>query len=152
LAELKKLHFFYRKAEYPKSGVHRFKSTYAGNMRRTSIETYNKIAANGLLSQRRWEVYDALYAHGPCTSSELFQKMGDSQSHVFGNIRARLNELRDLGVADELRERPCLITGQTVIEWDVTDRLPVKLEKPHREKCRQCAGKGYIVGRQGRLF
>ena len=38
--------------------------------RQTSIDCYNEIRANGLLSKRRFEVYEALLSSAPCTSSE----------------------------------------------------------------------------------
>lgn len=101
-------------------------------VRRTSIVAYNTIKAKGLLSARRWEAYDALYRHGPCTINELIQKMIDDAGvrghsrHRFerANVHPRVNELLNLGVAYEVRERTCTITGMTVIEYDVNGSLP----------------------------
>lgn len=90
--------------------------------RRTSRVAYNIIQASGLLSKRRWEAYDALFHHGPATASEL-------AAHVTmrkNDLSSRLSELVDWGVAYEVRERPCRVTYQTVIEFDVTSDLPVK--------------------------
>ena len=42
------------------------------------------------------------------------------------NSAARFSELRDIGVIQEIRERTCQVTGMNVIEWDVTDQLPIK--------------------------
>lgn len=122
------------------------------NVRETSIEAFKAITNNGLLSKRRMEVYSALFDHGPCTGSELNHMMSLSQkrgSHA--NVLTRLGELRNFGVAKELGERRCLITGRMVIEWDVTDKLPAKFEKPEREKCRFCKGKGYVKSQQMRF-
>jgi len=40
----------------------------------------------------------------------------------------RLSELRNLGVIYEKKERKCKITGRNVIEWDLTDKLPINLK------------------------
>lgn len=94
-------------------------------VRQTSAEAYHTIQANGLLSKRRWEIYDALYRHGPKTGSELFKCLtlyGENPTH--SNIVTRLGELRDLGVAAEVGKKECEVSGMRVILWDVTDNLP----------------------------
>lgn len=96
--------------------------------RRTSVEAYNKIRESGLLSQRRFEVYDALYRWGPATATELAGMSG-----IKGAWK-RLSELVRLGVAYEVRTRKCQVTGQQVIEFDVTDNMPVKPAKKISER------------------
>lgn len=63
--------------------------------RDTSREAYNKIKEMGLLSQRRWEVYDILYSHGPMTGGEICdvirqrwasKKQGDSFNTIAGLV------------------------------------------------------------------
>lgn len=99
--------------------------------RATSIEAYNTIKENGLLSKMRWRVYDTLFTFGPQTSGEVFTKMngGDPVKSLTGS-RARLTELRDLGCIEELGVRKCTVTGHTAIEWAVTTSLPVKPIRP----------------------
>ena len=41
------------------------------NIRQTSIDCYNKIKAEGLLSKRRLEVYEILFHHGQLTANEI---------------------------------------------------------------------------------
>jgi len=94
-------------------------------IRKTSIDPYHKIKSEGLLSEKRMDVYIALYEHGPCTGMELLQWMNKS-TRVDSQVRARLNELKKLGVAKEVGERKCSISGQNVILWAVTDQLPFK--------------------------
>ena len=96
-------------------------------VRDTSIAAYNAIKNNGMLSRRRWQVYNWLYQYGPCTHNELFRHVvrGDKKLSN-ANISARLNELRERGVASEVGQRPCSISGHTVIVWDVTSKLPVE--------------------------
>lgn len=115
--------------------------------RKTSIEAYNEIKKNGWLSARRWEVYDALFKHGPLTRSEI-----DAVSEIRGayksHISARLVELREMGVVEELGEKVCSVTKMNVILWDVTDKLPKKFlkEKKHLDyACR--AHKNFVADR-----
>ena len=96
-------------------------------IRQTSIDCYNQIKASGLLSKRRLEVYEALLSTAPCTSSEAIRN-AKTTFGVFG-VSSRFTELRDLGVIYEKDTRPCKVTGRSVIEWDLTDNLPIKLQK-----------------------
>jgi len=100
--------------------------------RQTSIDCYNEIRSNGLLSKRRFEVYEALLSSAPCTSSEAIRN-AKTTFGVFG-VSSRFTELRDLGVIYEVRTRECTVTGRNVIEWDLTDRLPVNVKKSNKTK------------------
>lgn len=99
-------------------------------VRETSSDCYNQIKEEGLLSKRRWEVYDILFKHGPMTSNETFDysKLNgvDGYRH---NANARMTELRDCGVVKEIGTRQCSKTGRNVILWDVTARLPTKRKR-----------------------
>lgn len=100
--------------------------------RQTSIDCYNQIKAQGLLSKRRFEVYEKLLTVAPCTASELQKSM--DYNNGGRDCMKRLSELRDLGTIYEKRERKCNVTGKIVIEWDLTDKLPNKPEKLITEK------------------
>lgn len=124
-------------------------------IRQTSIEAYNQIKNSGLLSERRWQVYDVLFEYGPMTGGETFQRMKQKYSVMAptnSNTTTRLGELRNMGVVMELGTKTCSVSGQTVILWDVTDKLPTKLVKSKRTKCRHCSGKGYLEDKQFTLF
>lgn len=97
--------------------------------RQTSIDAYQEILSNGLLSDRRFEIYKILYKTGPMTANEISEYMRGRNYAKGSNAHARLCELRELGVVKEVAEVKCSITGMTVIQWDVTDSLPKKLEK-----------------------
>ena len=99
------------------------------NIRQTSIDCYNKIKQEGLLSKRRLQVYESIYNSAPCTASEVFK-----EKNLKTNQSGRFTELRDLGVIYEKGERTCSITGKNVIEWDLTDRLPVNIKNPNKTK------------------
>ena len=100
------------------------------NARQTSIDCYNEIKADGLLSKMRFEVYSALLSMGkPSTTREVYQTM-----NVLKQEATRFTELRNLGVIYEAQNRKCTITGRTSIEWDLTDRLPVNVKKSNKTK------------------
>jgi hypothetical protein len=90
------------------------------NIRQTSIDCYNQIKAEGLLSKRRLEVYEAIYKNAPCSASEIF-----NVRNLKTNQSGRFTELRDLGVIYEKGIKKCRVTGKNVIEWDLTDNLPI---------------------------
>lgn len=117
--------------------------------RKTSIEAYKTIEAQGLLSRRRFQVYRCLFKHGPLTRNQLSEILAVRYgTRINPNlVSSRLIELRDRGVVEEQGERICTLTGMTVIQWDVTDRLPVEPPKEPKEemvKCPHCQGKGKV--------
>lgn len=100
------------------------------NTRQTSIDCYNQIKAEGLLSKRRLEVYEAILRNAPCTTNEALKYV---QSGSYG-VGSRTTELRDLGVIYEKQVRPCRVTGRNVIEWDLTDNLPKDIKVVSKTK------------------
>lgn len=119
--------------------------------RQTSIDAYKTIKNNGLLSERRWQVYDVLYSYGPMTAGELSEQLPKKLSRTIGsNVHARLAELKESGVVREVKTTICSVSGMKVIQWDVTSKLPKKIIKEDKIKCPNCNGKGFT--RQGRLF
>lgn len=114
-------------------------------MRRTSLEAYRTINENGLLSKRRLEIYNLVFDFGPLTSAEAFRILNQNKPiAAITSSRARFTELRDAGVFYEVRERFCNVTGHLAIEWDCTERLPVKKKKTKRMKCEHCCGTGFV--------
>ena len=101
--------------------------------RQTSIDCYNEIKEEGLLSTMRFKVYEAILKKAPCTSGEAFAIMTTKENQI-SQSRARFTELRELGVIYEKGEKQCSITGRTAIEWDLTDRLPVNIKNPNKTK------------------
>ena len=92
--------------------------------RQTSIDCYNEIKEQGLLSNMRFEVYSALLSMGkPSTTREVYETM-----NVLKQEATRFTELRKLGVIYEVQNRKCTITGRTSIEWDLTDKLPLNIK------------------------
>ena len=103
------------------------------NTRQTSIDCYNEIKANGLLSKTRLQVYLAILKNAPCSSGEAFATMTTKENQI-SQSRARFTELRELGVIYEKGEKQCSITGRNVIEWDLTDRLPINIKNSNKTK------------------
>ena len=100
------------------------------NTRQTSIDCYNEIKEQGLLSNMRFEVYSALLSMGkPSTTREVYETM-----NVLKQEATRFTELRKLGVIYEVQNRKCTITGRTSIEWDLTDKLPVDFKSSNKTK------------------
>ena len=94
--------------------------------RQTSIDCYNEIKEQGLLSKMRFEVYSALLSMGkPSTTREVYETM-----NVIKQEATRFTELRNLGVIYEVQNRKCTITGRTAIEWGLTNNLPINIKKP----------------------
>ena len=117
-------------------------------IRETSREAYKKIKENGLLSLRRFQVYEALCRVEPATGGEVFQEM----KRLYGmtiptnsNTTTRLGELRERGVAAEDGERDCSVSGYKAHIWVVTGKLPAEPPKEAREKCHHCDGRGYTL-------
>lgn len=93
------------------------------SIRQTSIDCYNQIKADGLLSKLRLRTLYAMIHSAPCTAGEL-QDYIDKNKIQVKHAWKLLSQLRDLGVVYEKMERNCKITGRVVIEWDITDKLP----------------------------
>ena len=103
--------------------------------RQTSIDCYNEIKADGLLSKMRFHVYESIFLYPKQTAGELSEVLNSIGIKIrHGSVNGRLTELRDLGVIYEKDVRPCKVTGRNVIEWDLTDRLPVNIKNPNKTK------------------
>jgi hypothetical protein len=102
------------------------------NTRQTSIDCYNEIKTSGLLSKRRFETFEAIMKIAPCTASEVQHSI--NYNNGGRDCMKRISELRDRGVIYEKDVRPCKVTGRNVIEWDLTDRLPVNVRKSNKTK------------------
>lgn len=112
---------------------------HPSGVRQTSIDCYNQIKAEGLLSKRRLQVYEILLENGALTGTEvsiLFKKKFNASSHSEG-IRNRLTELLDRGVIYEKGIVTCKTTNRKVSLWDLTDNLPKDItDKPSRKQLR----------------
>lgn len=54
------------------------------SVRQTSIDCFNQIKKEGLLSKRRLEVYEAIFKNAPCTTNEALKDVY-SGSHGVGS-------------------------------------------------------------------
>ena len=99
------------------------------NVRDTSIEAYIKIKENGLLSKRRFQVYDRIYHHGPETARQTLDGL-----NLRSNQTGRFTELEELGMIKEVGKTNCEKTGFTVTLYDVTSKLPVKVKKLNKKE------------------
>lgn len=102
----------------------------------TSIEVYNQIKLEGLLSEKRLRVYEIFYEYGELTGSqvsEIYKSLHPTSQHS-ETIRNRITELRDMGVLEERGTTICHLTKREVLKFVLTDQLPNKLEKKHTRK------------------
>lgn len=98
------------------------------SVRQTSIDAFNAIKDSGLLSTRRWQVYEYLFKNGPCTAKQVTGNLRSGLQDS-GGYNTRLSELRRMGVVQEVGKVECPESGHNVILWDVTDKMPKKLHK-----------------------
>lgn len=90
--------------------------------RDTSIQTFYNAVDTGVIKTRREQAYVGLRHLGIATANEIFEYLKEVRHlglRYDSNTRARLTELRDLGLIRETGDRPCRITGQTCITWEV---------------------------------
>jgi hypothetical protein len=100
------------------------------NTRQTSIDCYNQIKTEGLIQKQQLAIYSALFKLGkPSTAREVYASM-----NVLKQESTRFSELRKLGIIYEVGSRKCGITGRNAIEWDLTDRLPIKTKRADNTK------------------
>lgn len=96
-------------------------------VRQTSIDCYNEIKANGLLSKRRMEVYEILFHHGQLTANEIVRvSKAEYPNTNPSSFHARLSELKRYGVIIEVGEKRDEVSGNNCYIWDLTDNLPSK--------------------------
>lgn len=101
-------------------------------IRKTSVQTYNFIKREGILSQKRMRVYDIFYEHPDgLTGSQVsyIYKSRFPTSQFSETIRNRITELRDMGVLTEAGEVECEFTFRSVIKFVLNDNLPSTLQK-----------------------
>ena len=103
-------------------------------MKETSARVYRQIKANGLLSLRRFQTYEAIVtAAEPPTQNEIWRIIKDSGVDLMPNsVTPRLIELERLGVITTAGERRCKEKGRIVNTYVGTDRLPNPAGLPTR--------------------
>jgi hypothetical protein len=103
--------------------------------RQTSIDCFNQIKKEGLLSKMRFHVYESIFLKSKQTAGELSEFLNLTGIKIrHGSVNGRLTELRDLGVIYEKDVRACKVTGRNVIEWDLTNRLPITVKNTKKTK------------------
>ena len=110
--------------------------------RETSIHAYNEIIENGLLNKLGAEVYKCVFLNGPITAQEAWHIIKEDPRSIIKNrrdgITQRFSELERRGVITTSGKRHCKISGRTVLQWIVTNNLPIKVEATRKHKCPTC--------------
>ena len=97
-------------------------------VRDTSIQAYREIEESGLLSRRRFQVYQWLYRNGPATAMAVARGLAPENTN-HASYTPRVTELRNRGVVVEVGVGVDLVSGKSAILWDVNSNLPVTPEK-----------------------
>lgn len=96
--------------------------------RPSQARAFAEIRERGLLSRLRYLVYKAIYQQQTpdcgVTSGELDRALSNELGAWTRSASPRLIELVRLGVIEELPERRCKASGQKVLAYQTTDRLP----------------------------
>ena len=95
--------------------------------RETSIEAYHAIRDNGLLSNRRFEVYEYIALNGPCTINRMLADKAKAGRNT-GSLTGRISELNRMNVIRECGYE-IAPTGHRVTIWETTPDLPGELPK-----------------------
>jgi len=99
-------------------------------MNQNSIDAYNTIKENGLLSKRRMEVLSAIYEHKEATQNEILRHFRLKRPDIAsGSVTTRFSELQRMGVIGVVRTKLDNITKNPCDVWGITGNLPAKLKK-----------------------
>jgi hypothetical protein len=98
------------------------------NYKFTSLDTYNKIKNDGLISKLRFYVYDIIYNNGPITISQMIRIAAKDVTNT-GSFTGRISELERMGLIYNHHVGACPVTGRDVIFWVTTNCLPRTYQK-----------------------
>lgn len=102
-------------------------------VRDTSIAAYHAIKERGLLSERRFQVYEIFVEANPrpLTGSQVSRLWHDRYqgSDTSEVVRSRITELAERGLLEEDGTVFDDRTEMMVIAWRVVDRLPAEVER-----------------------
>lgn len=108
--------------------------------RQTSAIAYRRLVIEGGLTARLAQAWALAYHHGPGTTGELERHQDGSVPKMTRNdLATRYTTLRDeYGLMQELGTKKCTVTGNSVIEWDVTDKVdPLPLKRVKKSPSKQ---------------
>ena len=120
--------------------------------RLNSINAYNKIKNNGLLSRRQQEVLDTIHANGGSTQNEATRiLLGIHPNSQKDSFAPRFSELHKMGVIEIVGTKPDVVSGNTTDIYALTGNLPTKLPKPVTSKDKLNIALKLLKGYQGGL-
>lgn len=97
---------------------------------KNSALAYQEIKRNGLLSKRRFEVYECIVKYGPITMSDCLDKLGLKR-----NQSGRFSELEEAEVVFQMGSTIDNKTNMTVSLYRSTGNLPKEIKKkPSKSK------------------
>lgn len=118
---------------------------------KTSVETYKKILASGLISKRRREILNILWEHISLTGNQIskIHKELYNTNSFSENIKNRITELEQMGVISVVGIVKCPITKNNVNLYSLTGNMPVKLKvkKTKKQKINELKKEIVMIGR-----
>ena len=97
-------------------------------VRTSSIAAYQTLKESGELGERQQLAFQLVKKYGPSTTRELHKKLiveeGVQEASLEGPnyIQPRLNELREMGLIEEINRRECSVTGRQAMVLAVADK------------------------------
>lgn len=86
--------------------------------RKTSIEVWQQINQEGLLTKMQRKALQVIAWHGPVTGSELDAHSNSRYMHQ------RISELFAVGVIRQAGRKKCSVTNRSVMAWESTGAMP----------------------------
>jgi predicted methyltransferase len=123
-------------------------------VRDTSIQCYNELISEGLLSSRQVQVYQALLYNKGSTDKQI----SEICKLPINSITGRRHELEEMGLVNSIGKIEDTKTNRTVNSWaintnpDYKTAKKIAIERGSRIRCPCCDGKGYIVNGQIKLM
>lgn len=96
------------------------------SVRETSKAIFNEIREGGYLSKQRWQAYEVIHTHGPITAREVDRTAGLHLVKMSRSMQPAITWLVETGTVTEVGKRPCKVTGNTVITYMASGKLPKK--------------------------
>ena len=123
-------------------------------VRDTSIESYNKLKEEGLLSARQIQVYDMLRS---LNYGSIDRQLAFLCNLPINSITGRRHELEEMSLVMSIGKVLDTKTNRNVNTWainptpDYSMAKKIATERGVRIRCPCCEGKGYIINGQMRL-
>jgi hypothetical protein len=101
-------------------------------LREASLAAYRELEASGGLGRLELLVTKDIAENGPTTQAETTLRLrnrGGQRPVYVESYQQRFSGLEDKQVIAVVGERVCRVLGKMATEWDLTGKMPIKVEK-----------------------